>query len=162
SLSDLPAAEAQRVDQVCNRFEAAWKDWQDRVRPVLEDWLGEVTGPGRAGLLYGLVRRGVADPPQTRGPAAPGQDPGRRRWGGAGGGGGGLGGGGGGGGGGGSAAGGAGVPPPRCPPPRGGGGGAPPSAPPLWGPAPARPRGGPAATAPLPPPPQPSPARSGE
>jgi predicted Ser/Thr protein kinase len=42
SLDDLSAAEALYVEHVCGRFEDAWKGWQGGVRPVLEDWLGEV------------------------------------------------------------------------------------------------------------------------
>jgi hypothetical protein len=40
------------VDQVCNRFEAAWKAG---TPPRLEDFLGDTPGPGRAALLGELV-----------------------------------------------------------------------------------------------------------
>jgi serine/threonine-protein kinase len=43
---------ARQVDQVCNRFEAAWKGGG---RPRLEDFLDDVSGPGRVALLRELV-----------------------------------------------------------------------------------------------------------
>jgi formylglycine-generating enzyme required for sulfatase activity len=43
---------ARRVDQVCNRFEAAWKAG---TPPRLEDFLGDAPGPERAALLRELV-----------------------------------------------------------------------------------------------------------
>jgi serine/threonine-protein kinase len=43
---------ARRVDQVCNRFEAAWKAGG---RPRAEDFLSDVPGPGRAALLRELI-----------------------------------------------------------------------------------------------------------
>jgi hypothetical protein len=55
SLSDLPAAEALRVEQLCNRFEAAWQSAAG-PRPRLEAFLDEVRGPSRAVLLCELLR----------------------------------------------------------------------------------------------------------
>jgi eukaryotic-like serine/threonine-protein kinase len=43
---------ARLVDQVCNRFEAAWKAG---TPPRLEDFLGDAPGPERAALLRELV-----------------------------------------------------------------------------------------------------------
>ena len=56
SLNDLAADDVLVVQQRCRSFEAAWKDWQDGPRPVLEDWL--VDGPlaVRAVLLAELLR----------------------------------------------------------------------------------------------------------
>jgi serine/threonine-protein kinase len=59
-VSEVPAHDpeapseslARRVDQVCNRFEAAWKAG---APPRLEDFLGDVPGPERAALLGELV-----------------------------------------------------------------------------------------------------------
>jgi serine/threonine protein kinase len=55
SLSDLPAAEALWVEQLCNRFEAAWQN-AAAVRPRLEAFLGEIHGPPQAVLLCELLR----------------------------------------------------------------------------------------------------------
>jgi serine/threonine-protein kinase len=59
-VSELPALDpeplseslARRVDQVCNRFEAACKDGG---RPRVEDFLGDAEGPERDALLRELV-----------------------------------------------------------------------------------------------------------
>jgi serine/threonine protein kinase len=48
----LPESLARQVDQVCNRFEAAWKAGG---QPRLEDFLGDVPEPGRAALLRELI-----------------------------------------------------------------------------------------------------------
>jgi hypothetical protein len=41
---DLPPMQVRRPDQVCDRFEAAWKAGQ---RPRLEDFLGDTPEAGR-------------------------------------------------------------------------------------------------------------------
>jgi tetratricopeptide (TPR) repeat protein len=59
-VSEVPALDpepqseslARRVDQVCNRFEAAWKAG---TPPRLEDFLGDAPGAERAALLRELV-----------------------------------------------------------------------------------------------------------
>jgi hypothetical protein len=59
-VSEVPAHDpeapseslARLVDQVCNRFEAAWKAGG---RPRLEDFLGDLPEPGRAALLRELI-----------------------------------------------------------------------------------------------------------
>src|SRR5262249_25595787 len=56
SLDDLEPDEALLVHQTCNRFEAAWKDWQGGVRPALEDWLVDVPAAVRGVLLRELLR----------------------------------------------------------------------------------------------------------
>jgi tetratricopeptide (TPR) repeat protein len=48
----LPPELAQRVDQVCDRFEAAW---QAGPPPRLEDYLGDPTEPERSALLRELI-----------------------------------------------------------------------------------------------------------
>jgi WD40 repeat protein/serine/threonine protein kinase len=48
----LPESMARLVDQVCNRFEAAWKDGS---RPRIEDFLGDEPKPARTALLRELV-----------------------------------------------------------------------------------------------------------
>jgi hypothetical protein len=58
SLSDLPAADALRVEQLCIRFEAAWQNAAG-PRPRVEAFLDEVQGPTRAVLLCELLRLDV-------------------------------------------------------------------------------------------------------
>lgn len=48
----LPPAVVQRIDGVCNQFEAAWKAGQ---RPRIEDYLQESRGEERTALLYHLL-----------------------------------------------------------------------------------------------------------
>src|SRR5262245_53207715 len=48
----LSAAEARRIDQACDRFEAAWKAGR---RPRPEDYLGAAGGPERSALLRQLL-----------------------------------------------------------------------------------------------------------
>jgi Ser/Thr protein kinase RdoA (MazF antagonist) len=55
SLSDLPATDALRLEQLCNRFEAAWQS-ASGPRPRIEAFLEEVRGPSRAVLLCELLR----------------------------------------------------------------------------------------------------------
>jgi serine/threonine protein kinase len=50
-------AQARRVDQVCDRFEAAWQTGQ---RPRLEDYLDEAPEPQRSVLLGELLKVDVA------------------------------------------------------------------------------------------------------
>jgi WD40 repeat protein/predicted Ser/Thr protein kinase len=52
TAESLPESLARRVDQVCNRFEAAWKTG---TPPRLEDFLSDAPGPERAALLRELV-----------------------------------------------------------------------------------------------------------
>jgi serine/threonine-protein kinase len=49
----LPLSGALRVDEACQRFEAAW---QAGGRPVIDDFLGKTAGPEREGLLRELIR----------------------------------------------------------------------------------------------------------
>ena len=60
SLSELPLAEALGVEQLCTRFEAAWKTGPGR--PRLEDFLPVLEGslPGMAGLLRELLQLELA------------------------------------------------------------------------------------------------------
>jgi serine/threonine protein kinase len=51
SIEDLSTTGMLHVEQQCNHFEDAWKAWRSRPRPVLEDHLGDVTGPA-AGVLF--------------------------------------------------------------------------------------------------------------
>jgi WD40 repeat protein/Flp pilus assembly protein TadD len=51
-ITALPAALAQRADQICDRFEAAWKSGQ---RPRIEDYLVDVSEPERTALLHELI-----------------------------------------------------------------------------------------------------------
>jgi serine/threonine-protein kinase len=53
---DLPATQVQRLDQLCDRFEAAWKAGQ---RPRIEDYLGAAPEPGYTELLRELIRLDV-------------------------------------------------------------------------------------------------------
>ena len=57
SMSDSPPGRqlelAQWVDEVCDRYEAAW---QSGWRPRLEDYLGEAPEPQRTNLLHELIR----------------------------------------------------------------------------------------------------------
>ena len=48
----VAAALVQRVDEVCDRFEVAWKAGQ---RPHLEEYLGDTPEPGRLVLLRELL-----------------------------------------------------------------------------------------------------------
>jgi serine/threonine-protein kinase len=48
----LPESLGRRVDQVCNRFEGAWKEG---TRPRLEDFLGDWLEPERSALLRELI-----------------------------------------------------------------------------------------------------------
>jgi tetratricopeptide (TPR) repeat protein/tRNA A-37 threonylcarbamoyl transferase component Bud32 len=51
-----PLAVLARVDQVCDRFEAAWPDpGQQAPRPRIEDYLGETLEPERSQLLTQLL-----------------------------------------------------------------------------------------------------------
>jgi hypothetical protein len=59
SLSDLPAPDALRVEELCSRFEAAWQNAAG-PRPRIEEFLGEVEGASRAVLLCELLRLEVA------------------------------------------------------------------------------------------------------
>jgi hypothetical protein len=54
ALDPEPVSEslARLVDQVCNRFEAAWKA---DTPPRLEDFLGDIPGPERAAVLRELI-----------------------------------------------------------------------------------------------------------
>ncbi|HEX8199077.1 MAG TPA: serine/threonine-protein kinase [Isosphaeraceae bacterium] len=74
-----PLSRARRVNQACERFEAAWRSGR---RPRIEDYLGEAAGPDRPELLVELValeselRRGRGErptPAEYRG-RFPGQD----------------------------------------------------------------------------------------
>jgi serine/threonine protein kinase/WD40 repeat protein len=66
SVESLPAAAAHHIDQVCDRFEAAWKEGR---RPRLEEFLGDAPEPERTALLSELVavelayRRRAAESP---------------------------------------------------------------------------------------------------
>jgi serine/threonine-protein kinase len=51
-LPGLSSAEARRIDQICDRFEAAWKAGQ---RPVLEEYLRAAGEPERSVLLRQLL-----------------------------------------------------------------------------------------------------------
>ncbi|MCI0457355.1 MAG: protein kinase [Gemmataceae bacterium] len=53
----LTPAEAQRVDEQCDRFEGAWRNGQ---RLAVEDCLGAINGPGRRVLLRELLLLEVA------------------------------------------------------------------------------------------------------
>jgi WD40 repeat protein/serine/threonine protein kinase len=50
---DLPPTQVQHLDQVCDRFEAAWKAGQ---RPRIEDHLDGAPEPARADLVRELIR----------------------------------------------------------------------------------------------------------
>jgi serine/threonine-protein kinase len=51
-LDALPLSLALRVDQACNRYEAAWRDG---LRPRVEDFLGDWPEPERGALVRQLV-----------------------------------------------------------------------------------------------------------
>ncbi len=57
TLAELPLAQARRVDQACDRFEA---DLKAGRRPAIEDFLGEVAETERPALLGELVAVEVA------------------------------------------------------------------------------------------------------
>src|SRR5437016_784705 len=65
--SDPALARAQQIDQICDRFEAAWRTGR---RPRVEDFLDEATGPERTALLCELLavevyhRRTAGETPQ--------------------------------------------------------------------------------------------------
>jgi hypothetical protein len=49
----LPSSLARRVDELCDRFEAAWKG--TGARPRLEEYLADISGPERPTLLRELI-----------------------------------------------------------------------------------------------------------
>ena len=54
--ADTPLALARRVDQVCDRFEAAWKAaGRADARPRIEDFLGGAPDQEQAALLQELI-----------------------------------------------------------------------------------------------------------
>lgn len=55
TLTDLPASDAVRVEQVCRRFEQAWR--AGPPSPRLEDYLPEIAGPAQVSLLCELLLR---------------------------------------------------------------------------------------------------------
>ncbi len=65
----LPLSGERRVDEVCLRFDSAWKGGG---RPRIEDYLGDAVGPERAALLRELIlvdvfyRRGSGEAPQPQ------------------------------------------------------------------------------------------------
>jgi len=67
-LDSLSPAAARRIDQACDRFEAAWKSGQ---RPQPDDYVGTVDEPERSGLLRQLLlldweyRRRAGDEPRA-------------------------------------------------------------------------------------------------
>jgi serine/threonine-protein kinase len=79
-LGALPLSVALRVDQVCNRYEAAWRDG---LRPRVEDFLGDWPEPERSALVRQLVplevenrrRRGQACAPDEYRARFPALDP---------------------------------------------------------------------------------------
>jgi serine/threonine protein kinase len=50
----LPLSVERRVDQICRRFEAAWRALAG-PRPCIGDYINDVTGPGRLALLRELL-----------------------------------------------------------------------------------------------------------
>jgi WD40 repeat protein len=52
-IDDLPATQALHAEQVCRRFEAAWKAGQ---RPRIEDYLEGTAEPERRALLHELIQ----------------------------------------------------------------------------------------------------------
>jgi WD40 repeat protein/serine/threonine protein kinase len=60
-----------RLDQACDRFEAAWKTAAADQRPRIEDYVGEVAEPERAALVHELIlldidyRRRAGDYPRA-------------------------------------------------------------------------------------------------
>ena len=80
----LPPTVVDRIDRVCDRFEAAWRAGR---RPRIEDYLGEAAGPERSALLRELLlaelecrrrRRRAAGSAGVPGPVPGGRRPGRR------------------------------------------------------------------------------------
>ena len=67
SLPSLSPAEARQIDQICDRFEAAWKAGQ---RPRLEDYLGPADGAAALGPAAPAPAAGLGVPPAGRRPAA--------------------------------------------------------------------------------------------
>src|SRR5438105_3750518 len=67
-LSGLSASDALQIDQICDRFEAAWKAGP---RPQPEDYLGAAAEPVRSALLRQLLlldwdyRRRAGDDPRA-------------------------------------------------------------------------------------------------
>jgi serine/threonine protein kinase len=53
----LPLAEVQRINEVCNRFELAWKAGE---RPRIEEYVGDAAGAGRGALVRELILLEVA------------------------------------------------------------------------------------------------------
>jgi len=58
----LEVASARHVDQVCDRFEAAWKAARSTgQRPRIEEYLVDVPEPERALLLRELIKLEIAE-----------------------------------------------------------------------------------------------------
>jgi hypothetical protein len=57
SFDNSPPSPRPRIDEICDRFEQAWKDGQ---RPRIEDFLGDYSEPERADLLRELLRLDLA------------------------------------------------------------------------------------------------------
>src|SRR5204863_7074700 len=55
TVDEVPAL-ARRVDQACDRFEAAWKAAATAPPPPLDDFLGDTPGPERSRLLRELIQ----------------------------------------------------------------------------------------------------------
>src|SRR5947207_1990744 len=54
--AQLPAPQAVHLDQVCDRFETAWKNvGSGGMRPRLEDYVADVPEPERSLLLHQLI-----------------------------------------------------------------------------------------------------------
>jgi hypothetical protein len=53
-LAALSSAQVEYVDQVCDRFEAAWKSGR---RPAIEDYLDGTLEPARLALARELILR---------------------------------------------------------------------------------------------------------
>ena len=53
----VPLSQAQRVNEVCDRFERAW---QAGPRPCIEDYLGDTPEPERSALLWELIALDIA------------------------------------------------------------------------------------------------------
>ncbi len=49
----LPAAAVERIDEICDRFETAWKTG---ARPQVDDFVDSMTGPERDALRHELLR----------------------------------------------------------------------------------------------------------
>jgi hypothetical protein len=59
-LVTLAAAAACQIDDICDRFEAAWKAANETTpRPVIEAFLGDTAEPARTPLLGELLRLDV-------------------------------------------------------------------------------------------------------